>query len=68
VVENGQQASEQFTFTTDPIYAQNPSYCGGIDPEEEEDEFIEKGCIIDPCRNDDAIQIKIINWQRRDFD
>jgi hypothetical protein len=66
VVENGQQASEQFNFTTDPIYVDNPSHCNGIDPDEEEDEFLEKGCILDPCRSGDSIQIKIINWQMRD--
>jgi hypothetical protein len=27
VVENGQRASEEFRFTTDPIYIENPSHC-----------------------------------------
>ncbi|MBN1995709.1 MAG: carboxypeptidase regulatory-like domain-containing protein, partial [Anaerolineae bacterium] len=67
VLQNGQQASEEFKFTTDPIYAQNPSHCKGVDPEEEEEEFLEKGCILDPCRNDDSIQVKVINWQMRQF-
>ena len=68
VLENGRQASEEFKFTTDPIYAQNPSYCKGIDPDEDEDEFVSKGCIFDPCRSDDSIQVKIVNWQMRRFD
>jgi hypothetical protein len=67
VVQGGQKASDEFKFTTDPIYAINPSYCKGIDPDEERDEFMSKGCILDPCKNDDAIQIKTINWQMRQF-
>jgi hypothetical protein len=67
VTTNGQQASEEFKFTTDPVYAVNPSYCKGVDPDEEADEFLKKGCILDPCKNQDAIQIKIINWQMRQF-
>jgi hypothetical protein len=63
VVEGGQRASEEFKFTSDPIYAQNKSYCKGLDKDEDEEEFEEKGCIPDPCSSDDAVQIKIINWQ-----
>lgn len=67
IVESGQPASEQFTFSTDPLYADNPSYCRDIDPDDpdEEDEFKDKGCLLDPCKSDDSIQIKVINWQRR---
>jgi hypothetical protein len=65
IVENGQPASERFLFTTDPIYADNPDYCDNIDPDEEDDEFEEKGCILDPCKSRDSIQIKIINWRQR---
>jgi hypothetical protein len=66
VIENGDQASQKFNFTTDPIYATNPSHCRGVDPDDE-DEFQDKGCLIDPCKIDDAIQIKTVNWQVRDF-
>lgn len=67
VIENGQQASERFIFTTDPIFAENPSYCDGLDPdnEDDKDEFEDKGCILDPCKSRDSVQIKIINWQER---
>ncbi len=65
VLQNGQQASEIFQFTTDPIYIQNPDHCSGIDPEEDKDEFLDKGCILDPCTSSESIQIKIINWQLR---
>ncbi|MEW5958678.1 MAG: hypothetical protein AB1801_13180 [Chloroflexota bacterium] len=73
VVENGQQASDEFKFITDPIYADNPSYCDDIleeeeDPDEAEKEFLKKGCILDPCKSSDSIQIKIINWQLRQVD
>lgn len=64
VVQDSQQASEVFRFRTDPIYADNPSQCDGIDPDTEEDEFLEKGCILDPCRSEDSVQIKVIDWQR----
>lgn len=67
VLMNGQQASKEFTFTTDPIFANNPAYCRAIDPVEEEEEFMEKGCIMDPCRSNDAVQIKVINWSLQSF-
>jgi hypothetical protein len=79
VVINGQQASEEFRFTTDPIYAVNPPHCDGLDPdggdpdptddddENQRDEFLAKGCLLDPCRSPDAVQIKIINWQMQSF-
>lgn len=66
VLENGQQASEVFRFTSDPIYARNPDYCDDND-NEDEDEQQEKGCIEDPCKSSGSIQIKIINWQRRNL-
>jgi hypothetical protein len=68
ILENGQRASEEFRFTTDPIYAQNPSHCDRIrddDPDEEERERQRRGCVPDPCKSRDSIQIKVINWQRR---
>lgn len=65
VVENGQRASEEFKFTTDPIYAVNPKHCKALDDEDEVDinDKDRKGCIPNPCSSADAIQIKIINWQ-----
>jgi hypothetical protein len=68
VLQNGQQASDEFRFTTDPIFAENPDYCDDVDPDDEEDEFQDKGCILDPCRSNDSIQIKIINWQLRNVE
>lgn len=65
IVQSGQQASEEFKFVTDPIFADNPDYCSDIDEDEEEDEFQDKGCILDPCKSSNSIQIKIINWQLR---
>ncbi|MBE7557373.1 MAG: hypothetical protein HS126_40565 [Anaerolineales bacterium] len=64
VVENGQRASEEFKFTTDPIYARNPKHCNDLDDDEEDiNDSDRKGCIPNPCSSSDAIQIKIINWQ-----
>lgn len=60
VTVSGQQASERFTFTTDPIKARNPSRC-----DDDDDDNV--GCIPDPCSVTGAIQIKIINWQLREF-
>lgn len=70
VVESGQRASEEFRFTTDPIFADNPSYCGREDNENGDgngnsnnSNELEAGCTLDPCKNSNAIQIKTINWQ-----
>jgi hypothetical protein len=81
IVEGGQQASEQFTFTTDPIYANNPDYCGRDDDDDDNtnnengnqnsntnENDLDPGCLLDPCHNENAVQIKIINWQQRRFD
>jgi hypothetical protein len=76
IVENGQQASEEFKFTTDPIYADNPRYCGvdpGDDDEDNDDDDdnddasdeLQPGCTEDPCRVSGAVQVKVINWQER---
>lgn len=79
VVQNGQPASEQFTFTTDPLYADNPSYCGRDDNKndnndnndnnsnssQDSDDNLAPGCTLDPCKVSSSIQIKVINWQRR---
>ncbi|HXW01364.1 MAG TPA: hypothetical protein VEC93_23340 [Anaerolineae bacterium] len=63
VVDNGQRASDEFRFTTDPIYARNPRHCSDLkDPDKAEDKD-NLGCIPNPCESNDAIQIKIINWQ-----
>jgi hypothetical protein len=72
VLENGQRASEEFRFTTDPIFANNPPHCTEDDDDDNnandsgEDNDLPAGCTIDPCQNDNAIQIKVINWQRRE--
>ena len=65
IMENGQRASEEFKFTTDPIYARNPKHCNDLKTEDEADinDADRKGCIADPCQSEDAIQIKIIDWQ-----
>jgi hypothetical protein len=70
IVENGKPASQEFRFTTDPIYADNPDYCGrddddDVEGDELEDE-LEPGCVLEPCRVESSIQIKVINWQRRE--
>ncbi len=70
VTENGQQASDEFMFTSDPIFIQNPSHCRGLDPDSNDndrDEFLKKGCLLDPCKSSDSVQIKIINWQKKSF-
>jgi hypothetical protein len=65
VEQSGQKASDEFKFTTDPIYAVNPKHCK--DPDLDEDERQRKGCIPDPCKTDGSIQVKIVNWQMRQF-
>ena len=75
VVQNGQQASDQFTFTTDPLYAINPPHCEGLNPDGTTDddddgpgnEFLDRGCLLDPCKSNDSVQIKVINWQQQSF-
>ncbi|MEM7345280.1 MAG: hypothetical protein AAF485_13660 [Chloroflexota bacterium] len=62
VVEGGIQASEVFMFTTDPIWARNSNACLALTQGSED--FYEQGCILDPCLDSDATQIKLINWQR----
>ena len=75
IVENGQQSSDQFTFTTDPIYADNPRYCsatgGGNNNNNNNNNSstnnneLPAGCTIDPCQVNGAVQVKVINWQER---
>lgn len=71
IVENGQPASGEFKFTTDPIFANNPGHCDSDDDDEddnterEEDDGLAPGCTLDPCHTNNAVQIKVINWQRR---
>jgi hypothetical protein len=71
IVENGQRASEEFRFTTDPIYADNPSYCGREDNSNSSannnnnsNGGLEPGCTLDPCQVSSSIQVKVIDWQR----
>jgi len=56
---NGQQASDPFTFTTDPVFARNRKGCDLTD----DDTGNDAGCTPDPCRVDGTIQVKIVNWQ-----
>jgi hypothetical protein len=41
--------------------ADNPGYCDGLSGTE----FDEKGCIMNPCKSEGAINIKHIDWQPR---
>lgn len=76
VVENGQRASEEFRFTTDPIYANNPSYCGRNENNNSNgnsnsngngnnNNELQAGCTLDPCKSSRSVQVKTINWQLR---
>ena len=73
ILENGQRASETFRFTTDPIYANNPSHCDSDNDNgnnnngngNSNSNSLPAGCILDPCKNTSTIQVKIINWQAR---
>jgi hypothetical protein len=71
IVQNGQRSSETFNFTTDPIYADNPDYCGRESNQNDNNSnnsnsnSLPAGCILDPCSNRSTIQIKVINWQAR---
>jgi len=58
---NGEKLSKASLFTTDPILADNPSYCDGLSGTE----FDEKGCIMNPCKSEGAINVKHIDWQPR---
>ncbi|MBN1218177.1 MAG: hypothetical protein JXM69_04555 [Anaerolineae bacterium] len=60
---DGVKMSQAILFTTDPLYADNPSHCDDLD--QDSTEFYEKGCIMDPCRSDDAINVKAIDFQPR---
>ncbi|MDM8528510.1 carboxypeptidase-like regulatory domain-containing protein [Anaerolineales bacterium HSG24] len=63
VVVNGEQASQPFTFTTDPIHARNRKGCDLHD----DDKGNDAGCIEDPCRVSGTVQVKVINWQLQLF-
>lgn len=68
VVENGERASKEFRFTTDPIFADNPPHCDDDDSENNNnsnDNELGPGCTLDPCKSSSSIQIKTINWQKR---
>ena len=79
IVESGSRASEEFTFTTDPIFADNPGYCsrggennnnnngsnGNGNSNGGNDNDLPPGCLEDPCRVNGTIQVKVINWQER---
>jgi hypothetical protein len=61
LIENGQKISKALLFSTDPIFADNPSVCDGLDPDnnpDDEKKFNENGCIKDPCTSEDATQVK----------
>lgn len=64
VLQDGQRASEEFRFTTDPIFADNPDHCNNDNNDNSSNgNELGPGCTLDPCQNSDAIQIKTINWQ-----
>jgi hypothetical protein len=75
VVDGGKRNSDEFRFTTDPIFADNPGYCyrndnnnnnnGNSNGNSNSSDNLPAGCILDPCKNSNTIQIKIINWQQR---
>ena len=70
IVDSGQRASDTFNFTTDPIFADNPDYCARDDSSNNNNSNTngndtKPGCIIDPCKNSNTIQVKVINWQMR---
>lgn len=69
VVESGRRASEEFRFTTDPIFANNPDYCyrnnDNSNNGNTNNNNLPAGCVIDPCKNSNTIQVKVINWQSR---
>ncbi len=75
IVENGKRASEEFRFATDPIYANNPTYCDREDNNNSDNNSnnsnnntnngLEAGCTLDPCKSNNSIQIKTVNWLLR---
>ncbi len=65
LVENGQKMSKALLFSTDPIYADNPSKCNDLDPEG--DEFNDEGCILDPCTSEDATQVKHVVFRPQEL-
>ena len=58
VLNDKQPVSPVFEFTTDPMFADNPPRCG------DNSDGSQPGCIMDPCRHRNAIQVKIINWKK----
>lgn len=76
VLVNGQPASQEFRFTTDPIFADNPDYCERDDDNDNSSNNsnnsdssssngnLKPGCLLNPCQNNNSIQIKTINWQK----
>jgi len=67
ILDSGRRASEEFRFTTDPIYANNPKHCtsGGNNNNNGNSNKLGPGCVIDPCKVSTTIQVKVINWQKR---
>lgn len=68
ILDSGRRASEEFRFTTDPIYANNPDYCGrdqDTNGNTTNSNELRPGCLLDPCKNSGTIQVKVINWQQR---
>jgi hypothetical protein len=50
---NGVRLSQEFRFTTDPLYADNPSYCNADDDDDDEDAGDDEDTDDDEDTNDD---------------
>jgi hypothetical protein len=61
LIEKGQKVSKAILFSTDPIFADNPSKCNNIDPDSTE--FSKEGCIRNPCESADATNVKHVVWR-----
>jgi hypothetical protein len=66
LIQNGKKVSKALLFSTDPMFADNPSKCNDIDPED--DEFSEEGCIADPCTSEDATNVKHVVFRPQELD
>jgi hypothetical protein len=65
MIIDGQKVSKSILFSTDPMYADNPSKCKDIDPED--DEFSREGCIVDPCSVEDSVNVKHVVWRPQEL-
>jgi hypothetical protein len=61
LIINNEKVSKSILFSTDPMYADNPSKCNDINPDS--DEFSREGCIIDPCAVEDSVNVKHVVWR-----